>query len=167
MRVFIEGATGVRNITSTSRHLGSHSRFHIRAACDEATSARKEKQMRTMHLLEDLEFHKEHPYAQPLLVDKDGRVLRFTLKPGESFKEHNAPNSPFYVVVLKGKGMFSGQDGQEKEFGPNSLLIFDEGENHTVRALDEDLIFVGFLHGVPSNISARVAGLLAHEGEQD
>ncbi len=121
--------------------------------------------MRTMQLLEDLEFHAEHPYAQPILVDRHGRVLRFTLRPGESFKEHNAPNSPFYVVVLKGKGMFAGKDEQEREFGPNSLLIFDEGENHTVRALAEDLVFVGFMHGVPSNISARVAGLLAHEGE--
>ncbi len=121
--------------------------------------------MRTMQLLEGLEFHAEHPYAQPLLVDRNGRVLRFTLRPGESFKEHNAPNSPFYVVVLKGRGMFAGKDGQEREFGPNSLLIFDEGENHTVRALDEDLVFVGFLHGVPSNISTRVAGLLADEGE--
>lgn len=121
--------------------------------------------MRTMQLLEDLEFHPEHPYAQPILVNRDGRVLRFTLKPGENFKEHNAPNSPFYVVVLKGKGMFAGKDKQEREFGPNSLLIFDEGENHTVRALDEDLVFIGFLHGVPSNISTRVAGLLAHEGE--
>ncbi|MEO8288292.1 MAG: hypothetical protein ABI670_17850 [Chloroflexota bacterium] len=35
---------------------------------------------------------------------------------------------------------------------------------HTVRAMDEDLVFVGFLHGVPSNISDRVGGLLAHEG---
>ncbi len=121
--------------------------------------------MRTIQLLDDLEFHVEHPYAQPILVDKNGRVLRFTLRPGESFKEHNAPNSPFYVVVLKGRGVFAGKGGQEREFGPNSLLIFDEGENHTVRALDEDLVFVGFMHGVPSNISARVAGLLAQEGE--
>ncbi len=105
------------------------------------------------------------PYAQPILVDKQGRVLRFTLRPGESFKEHNAPSSPFYVVVLKGKGMFAGKDAQEREFGPQSLLIFDEGENHMVRALAADLVFVGVMHGVPSNISARVAGLLAHEGE--
>jgi quercetin dioxygenase-like cupin family protein len=122
--------------------------------------------MRTMHLLEDLEFHEEHPYAQPLLVDRNGRVLRFTLKPGQSLKEHKAPTSPFYVVVLQGRGMFAGQDGQEHDFGPNSLLIFEEGENHTVRALDEHVVFVGFLHGAPSNISARVAGLLAQEDEQ-
>jgi quercetin dioxygenase-like cupin family protein len=117
-----------------------------------------------MQLLQDLEFHVEHRYAQPIPVDKNGRVLRFTLRPGESLKEHHAPHSPFYVVVLKGKGMFAGKDGQEMEFGPNSLLVFDEEENHTVRALDEDLVFVGFLHGVPSNISVRVGGLLAHEG---
>ena len=118
-----------------------------------------------MQLYEDTEFHAYHPYGQTSQVDRHGLVPRFTLRPGESFKEHNAPNSPFYVVVLKGKGMFAGKGEQEREFGPNSLLIFDEGENHTVRALDEDLVFVGFMHGVPSNISARVAGLLAHAGE--
>jgi hypothetical protein len=92
-------------------------------------------------------------------------VLRFTLRPGESLKEHNAPNSPFYVVVLQGKDIFPGKDEQETEFGPNSLRIFNARENHPVRALDEDLVFVGFMHGAPRNISARVGGLLAHEGE--
>ena len=78
--------------------------------------------MKTLQLLGDLEFHDAEAHAQPLFVDKNGRVLRFTLKPGQSIKEHKAPNSPFYVVVLKGQGMFSGGDGQEKSFGSNSLL---------------------------------------------
>lgn len=119
--------------------------------------------MKTMQLLDDLEFHDEHPYAQPLLVNKDGRVLRFTLKPGQSMKEHHAPESPFYVVVLKGKGIFAGEDKQEMQFGPNTLLVFDPGEDHVVRALDDELVFVGFLHGAPSNVSDRAGGILGHQ----
>lgn len=106
--------------------------------------------MKTTHLLENLEFRDKDPYAQPLFVDKTGRVLRFTLLPGQSIKQHNAPDSPFYIVVLKGQGIFAGGDGQEQQCGPNSLLVFDVAENHTVRALDEELVFVGFLHGVSS-----------------
>lgn len=103
--------------------------------------------MKTMHLLEGLQFHDKDPYAQPLFVDKTGRVLRFTLRPGQSIREHNAPDSPFYAVVLKGQGMFAGSNGKEQQFGPNSLLVFDPGENHLIRALDEELVFVGFLQG--------------------
>lgn len=103
--------------------------------------------MKTTDMLEGLEFHDKDPYAQPLFVDKTGRVLRFALRPGQSIREHNVPGSPFYIVVLKGQGMFAGSDGKEQRFGPNSLLVFDPGENHLIRALDEELVFVGFLHG--------------------
>ena len=103
--------------------------------------------MKTIPLLEKLEFHDQDPYAQPLFVDKSGRVLRFTLRPGQSIRKHNVPDSPFYIVVLKGQGMFAGGDGQEQQCGPNSLLVFDPNENHVIRALAEELVFVGFLHG--------------------
>lgn len=103
--------------------------------------------MITIPLLENREFQNKDPYAQPLVADKTGRVLRFTLQPGQSIREHNTPDSPFYIVVLKGQGMFAGRDGQEQQCGPNSLLVFDPGENHITRALDEELVFVGFLHG--------------------
>lgn len=116
--------------------------------------------MKTLQLLDNLEFRDNGPEAQPLYVDRNGRALRFTLKPGQSIKEHNAPTSPFYVVVLKGKGMFAGGDEREQLFGPNSLLVFDPGENHTVRALDEELVFVGFLRGAPSNVSEKIGGLI-------
>ena len=106
--------------------------------------------MKSLQLLENLEFHENNPYAQPLHVEKTGRVLRFTLRPGQSVKEHNAPDSPLYIVVVKGQGMFAGGDGVQEQFGPNSLLIFDPGENHTIRALDEELVFVAFLHGASS-----------------
>jgi quercetin dioxygenase-like cupin family protein len=117
--------------------------------------------MRTTQLLENLEYHEDHPYAQPLYVDEDGRVIRFMLKPGQTITEHNAASSPFYVVVLKGQGVFSGPDGVEQTCSPNSLLIFNKGETHAVRALDDELVFVGFLHGVEGTRPGKVGGLLA------
>jgi quercetin dioxygenase-like cupin family protein len=114
--------------------------------------------MRTEQLLERLEFHDAHPYSEPLFVDVHGRILRFTLKPGQSIAEHNAPHSPFYVVVLQGHGVFSGSDGKEQQFGPNTLLIFEPAENHLIRALDENLVFVGFLQGIPTTRPDRVGG---------
>ncbi len=119
--------------------------------------------MRTTNLLENLEFHDERPYAQPLYVDQHGRVIRFMLKPGQTIEQHLVPSSPFYAVVLQGRGMFAGPDGAEREFGPNDILIFDMGENHTVRALDEPLVFVGFLHGVEGTRPGKVGGLLGNE----
>src|SRR5690606_20680974 len=99
-------------------------------------------------------------FAEPLLVDKNGRVLRFCLQPHQSIVEHNVPQSPFYVVVLKGQGMFADSDGKEEQIGPNSLMIFDPGENHSVRALDEELVFVGFLHSMPGTREERAGGTM-------
>lgn len=117
--------------------------------------------MRSTHLLENLEYHDDNPFAQPLYVSEDGRVIRFMLKPGQRIQEHNAPSSPFYAVVVKGRGVFSGADGDEREFGPNSILIFDKGETHSVRALDGGLVFVGFLHGIEGTRPGKIGGLLA------
>jgi len=80
--------------------------------------------------------------------NKQGRAILFTLKPDQSIREHNAPSSPFFVVVLKGKGIFAGGDGVEHTCEPNTLLVFDAGEQHAIRAVEE-LVFVGFLHGAP------------------
>ena len=114
--------------------------------------------MKSKQLLEDLEFHDQQPYAQPILVDKYSRILRWMLKPGQQIEEHNVPESPFYVVVLAGRGVFTGADGQEQEFGPNSLLIFDPAEAHTVRALNEELVFVSFMQSVDTMRSDRTGG---------
>lgn len=104
--------------------------------------------MKIANLLENLQFGKDDPHAEPLHADPQGRAILFTLKAGQSIREHNAPSSPFFVVVLKGKGVFTGGDGVERTCGANSLLVFDAGESHTVRALEE-LVFVGVLHGAP------------------
>lgn len=104
--------------------------------------------MQTINLLENQKFSDTHAHAEPLHVDKNGRAILFTLKPGQRIVEHHAPSSPFYVVILSGQGVFTGGNGLEQTAGPNTLLVFDPGENHTVQALQDDLIFIGFLHGV-------------------
>lgn len=105
--------------------------------------------METMPLLQAVEFHEKNPNAEPLWVAGDGRILRFALQPGQIVREHKAPHSPVYLVVLQGRGMFAGADGQEHEFGPNTLLIFEAGEAHSLRALNEALICVAFLREAP------------------
>lgn len=97
----------------------------------------------------------------PLFVDKAGRVLCFTLRPGQSLKQHSAPSSPLYLVVLKGQGMFAGGDGKEHKLGPHALVVLDRGEAHSIRALDEDLVFVGFMHGQKTARAGKVAGSMA------
>src|SRR5512141_2618814 len=114
--------------------------------------------MKVTDLLADLEYHDADAYAQPLYVSSEGRVLRFTLKPGQGIRQHNAPSSPFYVVVLKGRGMFVDAGGAEEQVGPGCMLLFDPGENHAIQALDDDLVFVGFLRGAPGNLGDRVGG---------
>lgn len=108
--------------------------------------------MKTLPLLQALEFRDDRPLAKPLFVGESGRVLRFTLKPNQRVAKHCAPHSPVHIVVLRGKGMFAGEDGREVLLEPNALVVFDAGEVHAVRALDEDLVFAAFLHkveGVP------------------
>lgn len=104
--------------------------------------------MQSFNLLEGLKFNEKNPNAEPLHVDPSGRALRFTLEPGQEIREHQVPSSPFFVVILQGKGVFTGKDGREQAFGPETLLVFDPGEKHSVRAL-EKLVFMGFLHGAP------------------
>lgn len=119
--------------------------------------------MKSNQLLADLEFHDAVPYAQPLLVDQYSRIIRWMLKPGQQIEEHKVPGSPFYVVVLQGRGMFAGGDGQEEEVGPGSLLVLEPDEPHTVRALDEELVFVSFLRSTDHMRTERIGGELGRE----
>ena len=104
--------------------------------------------MKAIDLFENWQFDPKGPHADPLHVDKNGRAILFTLGPQQTIREHNVPSSPFFVVILTGRGYFAGADGLEREVGANTLLVFEPGEQHTVRALD-NLVFVGFLHGAP------------------
>lgn len=104
--------------------------------------------MNRYNLLENVVFNEQQPHAQPLQVDKHGRVLRFALNPHQAVKRHNAPHSPVNIVVLQGQGLFAGGDGQEHLVGPNHLLVIAPGEDHHIRTLDEPLVFLLILHGV-------------------
>lgn len=117
--------------------------------------------MKSNHLLEALEFHDTGAFAQPLLVENHGRILRWMLSPGQSIAEHQVPHSHLYIIVLKGHGMFAANGEPEQAFGPNMLLTFEPNEPHTVRALDEELVFVAFLQGVTSMRTERVGGEMA------
>jgi quercetin dioxygenase-like cupin family protein len=116
--------------------------------------------MKSLSLLEGLLFGEQDPNAQPLLVDGDVRILRFTLRPGQKVKEHRAPHSPLYIVVLSGRGRFTGGE-RSLEAGPNTLLTFAQGETHAIEALDQDLVFLAFLKGVtPGAPETSAGGLL-------
>jgi len=67
--------------------------------------------MKSISLLEKVEFHDKNPNSEPLHVSEEARVLRFALRPGQVVREHNAPHSPVFVAVLQGQGMFAGVDG--------------------------------------------------------
>ena len=119
--------------------------------------------MKTADLMAGVTFRDTRPNSEPLYFDVHGRILRFSLKPGQKIEEHSAPDSPFYAIVLSGEGYFSGGDGVEQLVRPNSLLVFAPGEDHTVRAEDEELVFIGILHGVPSTPPGRVGGTMVGE----
>jgi quercetin dioxygenase-like cupin family protein len=106
--------------------------------------------MKTINLHENWDFNPKGPQATPLHVDRNGRAILFTLKPGQMIREHNAPSSPFYAVVLSGRGTFAGGDGIEQTVEPGQLIVFEPAEQHTIHAID-DLVFVGCLHGVPAS----------------
>ena len=93
-------------------------------------------------------FSDKNAHAEPLYVSQNGRVILFTLEPGQTIREHNAPSSPFYAVIIDGKGYFTGREEKEQLVSPGNLVIFDPGENHSIRAIEE-LVFIGILHGVP------------------
>ena len=56
--------------------------------------------------------------------------------------------------------MFASRDGEEVQIGPGSLLVFEPGENHAVRALEDDLVMVGFLQGAPGTRADRTGGVM-------
>ncbi len=105
--------------------------------------------MKTIQLFDHILFNESNSHSEPLNVDANGRALLFTLRPGQTVREHNAPHSPVYIVVLKGHGFFAGGDKTESLLGPNTLLVIAPGEDHAIRAVDEDLVFLAILHGAP------------------
>lgn len=105
--------------------------------------------MKPIQLYENWIFNPKNPNAEPLDVDQEMRILRFALRPGQQVREHLAPHSPVQLIILQGQGIFTGEDGLEQQHGQGTLLTFSSGEKHSIRALEDDLVFVAILHGAP------------------
>lgn len=108
--------------------------------------------MKPVALLDGLVYKDEAPNIQPLLVDESGRVMRFTLKPGQKLKPHRGPQIALLMIVLKGRGLFRGEDNTPVECGPGTMLVFDVAELHGVEALDEELVFLAILRQTPNGV---------------
>lgn len=107
--------------------------------------------MRTFDLFEGVEFNERNAQAQSLHSNEEGRALRFALLPRQEIEDHEAPNSPVHLVILQGRGLFTGADGVERECSEGMMVVFDAGETHSVRALDEKLVFIAILKENPAS----------------
>lgn len=105
--------------------------------------------MKSFDILNDLKFNDGHPVAESLLADKDTRLIRFSLLPGQHIKEHSSPSSTVCIIILKGRGLFSDERGDLKEYGVNTCLQYDRDENHSIQAVNEELVFLALLKGTP------------------
>ena len=105
--------------------------------------------MKIINSKEDIGFNEEHTIAEPLFINKNNRLLRFSLLPGQTIKEHKSPSSPVFITMLKGRGLFWGDDGEKEEVDSDSIIIFTQNETHGISALDKELVFIAMLHGAP------------------
>ncbi|MDX1416978.1 MAG: hypothetical protein R3293_22430 [Candidatus Promineifilaceae bacterium] len=121
--------------------------------------------MRTFDLMSGIEFKERQPHAQSLHSNEDARALRFAFLPGQSIRAHQSPHSPIHLVVLKGQGMFAGEDGLERQCGPGMMVAFEAAEMHTVRALDEELVFISIFNGVPTTYESEHRQMVEAEDE--
>ncbi len=115
--------------------------------------------MKTTNLLEDLKFSDQRGLSEALLADQQLRILRFCLHPHQEIAEHSSPHSTVVLVVLKGKGLFSGADGKETCLEAQSMIVFQPGEKHRIQAQDQELVFLAFLQG--AEVEHPAVGLMA------
>lgn len=106
--------------------------------------------MRTINLFEGIKFNQRNAHAESLHSNEDGRALRFAFLPEQHIKQHEAPHSPIHLIILQGRGMFASGDGVECECSEGMMVAFDAGEPHTVRALDEKLVYVAIYKENPA-----------------
>ena len=106
--------------------------------------------MRTFDLYEGTEFNARNAHAESLHSNEEGRALRFAFLPGQRLETHEALHSPVHLIILQGRGMFAGADGVERECSKGMMVAFDSGEPHTVRALDEKLVYVAIYKENPA-----------------
>lgn len=102
--------------------------------------------MEQFKLLKNVEFTDgEHGHAQVLYADANHRALRFSLKKGQKIENFH-PHSPVQVFVLQGTGVFEGKNGYQTATY-NTLILFETDEEFSVRAENEDLVFVAVMDG--------------------
>lgn len=103
--------------------------------------------MKTFNLFENLEFSNddENAHAEPLIVSDSGRVLRFTIRPGQTIPKADAPSSPMFFLVMKGQGIFTDASGRQQQFGPNTLVAYEPGESFELKAGNEETVIVAFM----------------------
>jgi quercetin dioxygenase-like cupin family protein len=106
--------------------------------------------MRTFELLTNVEFNERNAHAESLHSNEEGRALRFAFLPEQRIEEHDAPHSPAHLVILQERGMFAGGDGVERECSQGMMVAFDAAEPHTVRALDEKLVYIAIYSENPA-----------------
>lgn len=102
--------------------------------------------MKTIQALEELAFSDKGPFAQQLSSDDVGKIVRYTLKPGQELDETHAPFLPRHFIVLKGEGVFKNEAGTEQQCGPGSVIVFNPKEDNTIIASGDDLVVLGFLY---------------------
>ncbi len=107
--------------------------------------------MRTFDLFAGVEFNERNAHAESLHSNEEERALRFALLSEQEIKAHEAPHSPVHLIIIQGRGMFTGVDGVERECGEGMMVVFDAGETHSVRALDEKLVFIAILKENPAS----------------
>ncbi len=108
--------------------------------------------MKPVSLLDNIIFKDEAANIQPMLVDDSGRVMRFALKPGQKIKPHRGPQVALLMIVLKGRGLFRGEEDAPVECGPGTMLVFEVGELHGAEATDEELVFLAILRQTPAGV---------------
>jgi quercetin dioxygenase-like cupin family protein len=103
--------------------------------------------MKTFNLFENLQYKQDanDGLAEPLHVTDTGRVLRFTFRPGQSIPKADSPSSPMFYIVLKGQAIFTDAGGREQNLGPNTLVIYEPGEEFKVRAGNEEVIMLAVM----------------------
>jgi quercetin dioxygenase-like cupin family protein len=71
------------------------------------------------------------------------RVLNFNFKPGQELPIHSHDTEgQLSIVVLEGKGLFLGKDGQTFPAHPGDVLISDISEPHGIRATSDMRVIV-------------------------
>jgi len=111
--------------------------------------------VRTFDLFEGIKFNERNAHAESLHSNEEGRALRFAFLPGQRIELYESPHSPVHLIILQGRGMFTGADGVERECSKDMMVAFDAGETHTVRALDEKLVYIAIYKEVPTSYESE------------